>query len=502
MTRHDAPAARHWLTLLAGGALAASAAAQDGNVGTRISPSLAVEATYTDNRDLSATDRKSELITRVSPGVHVDSRGGRVRGSLDYSLDAIAHASRSSDNRLGQTLSAVGVADLIDNHLSVDARASIQQQSISAFGARAPSTVLTSDNQTQVATMAVSPTLRGLIAGVVELSASVNVSATRAASTNIGDGQTYGASLGLSTSRGNVGLGLSMGRTTSDYFGTTKLTTENAVGSLNYTGVPDTRLTLRAGWNGSDVQRSLGESGRTWGWGAGWQPSPRTSVSWDSDHQYYGGSHTLSVTYRMPRTVLAFTDSQSVSQSNQDPSLAGLRTQFANFYNQCIASGNSASNCDLLARYFVLGPNFTTGALGFLSSGQSLQRNKILTAAYAGQRTTYSLTAAFNDSRRLEGVVYTVGDLAVADAVRLRTVGLSVLHNLTPSDSLALSASQSRTLASDALGASEQRTLSLSWSASLTRRSSGSLTLRHVTFDSDTSGYHETGLVGSWSLRF
>src|SRR5512143_3796182 len=42
-----------------------------------IVPTFSITETFTDNRDLTSTNRQSDLITQVSPGLRMTSTGGR-----------------------------------------------------------------------------------------------------------------------------------------------------------------------------------------------------------------------------------------------------------------------------------------------------------------------------------------------------------------------------------------------------------------------------------------
>jgi uncharacterized protein (PEP-CTERM system associated) len=102
--------------------------------GTTIVPTFSISESITDNSRLSSTDKQAEAITTISPGVRISSQGGRVQGSLDYSLNGLLYARESSRNAVQHALSAGFIAFVVDRNVTVDTRASISQQSVSAFG--------------------------------------------------------------------------------------------------------------------------------------------------------------------------------------------------------------------------------------------------------------------------------------------------------------------------------------------------------------------------------
>src|SRR5678815_3815882 len=79
---------------------AQSTAAAEGTPGRTFSivPTFSVTETFTDNRHLTTNNRQSDLITQISPGLHMTSTGGRVRGFFDYSLTGLLYARDSSSN--------------------------------------------------------------------------------------------------------------------------------------------------------------------------------------------------------------------------------------------------------------------------------------------------------------------------------------------------------------------------------------------------------------------
>ena len=100
----------------------------------KLSARLSVSEVYTSNVNLTSNSR-SDLITQVSPGIRITSKGGRVQGSLDYSLTEQLYARNSSGRRSQNALNATGNAELLENWAFVDFGGVVGQQSVSAFGA-------------------------------------------------------------------------------------------------------------------------------------------------------------------------------------------------------------------------------------------------------------------------------------------------------------------------------------------------------------------------------
>jgi uncharacterized protein (PEP-CTERM system associated) len=126
-----------------------------------IVPRVSVTETFTNNVRLSSANPKSEAITEVSPGIRISSDGGRIRGSIDYSLTEVFYANNSSGRRSLNNLSANGTVEAIDNWAFLDFSGNVGQQSISAFGTPSSGALLTGGNSTETSVYRISPYLRG-----------------------------------------------------------------------------------------------------------------------------------------------------------------------------------------------------------------------------------------------------------------------------------------------------------------------------------------------------
>src|SRR5215213_3308869 len=100
----------------------------------RITPSISVVDTLTDNVELTPSDRKkSDLITQVVPAIRIDGTGGRLKVNLNYVMQNLLYAHDSTHNTAQHYLSSQATLEAVENWLFVDATANISQQAISAF---------------------------------------------------------------------------------------------------------------------------------------------------------------------------------------------------------------------------------------------------------------------------------------------------------------------------------------------------------------------------------
>ena len=88
-----------------------------------ITPQIGDQESYTDNLFLTPTNRRSDLITTLSPSLSITGASARLQGSLNYSPTAYLYALTPSLNAVGNNLYANGTATLVPNHLFIDAHA-------------------------------------------------------------------------------------------------------------------------------------------------------------------------------------------------------------------------------------------------------------------------------------------------------------------------------------------------------------------------------------------
>jgi uncharacterized protein (PEP-CTERM system associated) len=487
--------------LLACAAAVLPAQAQQGRRLLTIVPSVAVDSTATDNRELSAQNPQSDVVTRISPSLRVDLRGGRTQGSFDYSLTEVFYARRAELNETRNRLAARGRTELIDNQLFVDARADISRQTISAFGTQeTANNVVANNNATDVGSAAVSSSLKGRIVGGVSYDAFVSRSIARAKGTSAGDLTSGSASARLSGGTPLLGWSVEGGRDEIDYRLSRRTTTDRAVVGLNSAPDYEVRLGARIGREGSDVTSTEREWRNRYGLSAAWYPTDRTTISLDADKRYFGKSHTFLFQHRMARSVWRFSDTRDVTTSSQPRA----RTLYDLYDEQLRASVPDPVQRDLLVRALLNGADpRTTVPGGFLESAVTLQRRRDLGVVVSGLRTTLSLQAFSTESSRLDttGAAPGADDLSRAGQVRQRGLTAAVSHRLTPESSLSLSGSLMRTPGVEAIAGTDMKSVNLAWSYRLGHRGAVSLGGRHVESEG-AAPYNESSLVTTLSVQF
>ena len=128
-------------------------------------PSLLINERLTDNSRLEKNSKEWDLVSQVTPAIHVDSRGGRVKGFFDYALTGIAYARNTESNEFQNSLNSFVNLEAVENWAFVDFRANISQQVISAYGTQTADPSLINRNRTEVRTFGISPYVKGRLAG-------------------------------------------------------------------------------------------------------------------------------------------------------------------------------------------------------------------------------------------------------------------------------------------------------------------------------------------------
>lgn len=487
---------------LAGALVIASTAAA--SQGLRVQPTLSVTEILTDNRDASASDRQADLISQISPGVTLSSRGGPLQGSLAYSANGLFYARDSSLNAIHHALNGSARYVPWDDRAGITATASAGRQAVSAFGTQSTSAGLNTGNQSQVFSYSLAPYLRGQLLGNVGYRVQLAYTASRSDSDGPGDTTSLSGTAGLSGRLGRLGWGLDASRVITEQ--TNGLRTHNGrvVGSLNLSPDVEWQFSVRAGIEQDDLRSGQSQRSTTWGAGLSWLPGPRTSLRADIDRRFFGNSHSLSFSHRMARSIWSASDSRSLQDAGTAP--RAEVSAYDLFFAQFASVEPDPVQRDLLVRSFLaangLDPGSTVIVGGFITSAPSVQRRQQASMAYQGLRTTVTVSA-FRSETRSVGLITTPGD-DLADGRRVRQQGysLSVAHRLTPHASLVIAASQQRTLDAGDRAGNDLQTITATWTARLGRQTSTSLGLRHTRSDSETNPYHESALIGSIRMQF
>jgi uncharacterized protein (PEP-CTERM system associated) len=468
-----------------------------------VTPTLDSSLSLVQTSGRSNGDNYVDLVTQIRPGLQVSSRSGRLRGSLLYFLDINRHTHGDSNRTLQNSLNATGSAELVQNWVYLDGRATISQQAFSPLGQQtAAGSQSSSNNQTEVGTVSLSPYLRGVVPDVAEYEARWTGTVTNVRRSITGDYTNNGISLRLNSTRSRALLGWGVeGSKTRTAFRAGRTTDEDRISlSAIVRPEPDLSLTLRAGKEAANVANIDRTSYNNWGAGLRWTPSNRSSAVVDVDKRYFGQSYRVLLEHRLPLSTFRLSATRDVS--NNQTNTGGAVTLYDLLFAQYASTFPDVAVRDAFVRALLrannVDPNTVAGG-GFVAAGVSLQQRLELGWVYTTKRQTLSLQA-FSGSTKAIGVV-TSGS-ANGDDVRQSGLTATLSHRLTPTATAALAATLLHTSGNQGLGSTDLKSLNLTWNDNVSRYATATLGARYSLFDSPTDPYREAALTASLALRF
>ncbi len=494
-----------WPLWVAGAAVVAMAwpvAAQTRNT----SVSLGVDSRVSLNANSSLGGRdKPWWTTEVTPSIRLESRSGRVVGSLDYGL-TLATQSRGEDraqavNRLGASFNA----EAVPQHFFIEGQAAISQQSNSAHGAQyAPGSstgFFDGRNLTEVGTASLSPVLRGVVGGAVNVEARLMANATNTRDSLVGDQLQTGGRLSASSAIPGtlITWHLSASSLETDYRVGRSTRNDTALLSLGWLVDADLTLSARGGTEKQNVQDLEGRRTNTWGVGASWRPSPRTRVQLDVDDRYFGRGYSGVIEYRMPRSSFSLRSSRDSSNgfgNNVEP-----RTAFELFMSRAAAEipNPVEREAAVRAQLAALGIDPNSIAIpGFVVGAVSVTENHQLNWSWSGQRLSASVQLY---RTRTEAIDRALTDVA-REPVQQSGYMSNVSYRLTPNVSLGAGGSRLMTRATSTQGATDLKSLSLTLTQRLGLRTTLAASSRYSVFNSLTEPYREAAVTVSLGHRF
>jgi uncharacterized protein (PEP-CTERM system associated) len=470
--------------------------------GLTILPHFAIGQSWSDNVGLRASARDAALITRLSPGLSLSSNAGRIKGGLNYSLNEILYTGTNQSNQLQHALSASGSAELLENTFFVDANASISQQAVSAFGPQTIDPLQNNPNNSQLSSLAISPSLRGRLSGLVSYELRANAGTSEVKGSTLGSSSSSGGSLGISgLNTGLLGWNASVSTQQNQArAGVDNRSSQMRLG-LSYRPDPELQLGLNAGQERSNYL-GAGQTRSSNGASANWTPTPRTALAAVWQGHAYGNSHNLSLQHRMARSSWRFLDSQGVALGST--AATGLQTNYDLFYLQFASIEPDPAARDILVRSYLqglgLGPN-AIATSGFLAAGPIHQHSRQVSFSVEGLRATVTAMLSQSRSSQVGNSIPAVGDFSKSSSVLQRGMSLNLAYRLTPISSLNISISQQRSRGDLASQSTTSRSYSSNLSIRVGQRTSVSVGVRHSSSEG-AAPYRENAILANLVQQF
>lgn len=470
-----------------------------------LQPSASITQTFSDNFSLTGIDPTADSITRLTAGVSLRGQTGLVRGFLDYSLSSLVYARHTEQNGLQNSLNMVLGADVVPGRARVDVTGNIAQGAISAFGVQPTAGGATQSNSTETRNFRITPSVRGPLGPDYVYSGQLAYAISDAKSTALGSSNTASAALHLEpTTHARLGWALDGSVVRSDYKAGRSTADDRLYATANMR-VPSMDLQLQAngGVESSDIDTGTRRSYGNWGLGANWAPSPRTRLSADYSHRFYGASHNLSFEHRTALTVWHLTSSHSLSTDEGLLAGSGRGTAFDLFYKLFESQlPDPAQRADFVTQFLATPQGAqAAAAAGFLRSSVTLQDRQELSVAWRGLRSTAVLALTRSTTQRV-GAQPVLGDLNATAEVRLRGFSLNLSHRLTPLSSLSATISHSHSSGVGIPLGSSQRLFNVQYTTRPGLRSELSVGMRRSLYEQAPASFDENAIFATYGIRF
>jgi len=436
-------------------------------LGITVVPRVSLTQTFTDNVNLATSGKQAEQITEVSPGIHIASDAGRLKGNFDYALRAIAFAQSGRSDSFQNALNTVGRYEAVDGLMYLDFSGAISQQAVTAFGTQSSTNGYSNANKVEVSNYRFSPYLQGHLGNsanyVVRISRLVTQSDSAAAP---GTATLQGTvNIDGSSPLKNLGWLIDVSRTGVDYSAGRYTESDLSDVGLSYALTPQLSVFAKAGREGNNYSSVDKQFYSTSDVGATWAPSTRTRITASQGNRSFGDAHAVTIEHRTALMVLRFSDTRDVMAVPVPVPVQGASV-----------------------------------ISGFVVSALNLQRRQDLSLTLRGVRDTVTFVGTQSENMRVDTLSTALDDLAKSS---VHQVGASVgyLHRLTPLFSFGLTAALQQTSGAPGLPESWLRDVSINLSGKVARNSSVAVGLRHSSYTGATP-YEESAVTFNLTVEF
>ncbi|MEW5781457.1 MAG: TIGR03016 family PEP-CTERM system-associated outer membrane protein [Pseudomonadota bacterium] len=478
-----------------------------------ITPSISGSVTLTDNVRPGQADKKSDLITSITPAIRIDGKGGRVSGNLNFSWQNNFYASENRYNNDQMSLSASGKAELVEQWLFLDALASVAQHATSVFGTQTANNELINGNRGQTTSWQWSPYVQGYFgASNVNYELRYRNVRTTADSGLYATGSDVDTQIWSGRLSGNTPLALLgwslLAEDQRTSFNVRDSKSSRVIGTLEYRFDPQLKFNVSAGRESDNYSNLQWQHRTVTGYGLDWAPTERTLLKLAKEKRSFGNGHTIDFSHRTALTAWKFIDTRSVVIPAQQFTTAPVSTAYDLLFLQL-----ASSIPDPVARAQVVSAMLQSAGIpansliygNVVTAQPYIQRRQQASVSLTGANNTVTFTAQRSSNTRLGTGVSALDDFALTQNIRQSGFSGSWAHKLSPISNLTLNALTSHSRG-DATGQdSRLRSISLLYTTKLGVRTTASIGLRQNNYDNagvGTQDYTEHAITGTLSASF
>ncbi|MBV6321850.1 TIGR03016 family PEP-CTERM system-associated outer membrane protein [Duganella violaceipulchra] len=475
-----------------------------------VTPTVRLRESYSNNMNLAPSDQaRGEFTTELSPGIAISTSGPRLSLALDYSLQRIAYTRRADRNT--QQLDASGHAEVLPEWLYLDARSSISQQNISAFGPQLVDPAQVTGNNSTVRATSLSPYLKHYFHGLA--TAQLRYDYQRVSSGRLMNVHSDDTSLQLTGDNGGQGWNWALRANRKNIDDVTLPTVTMSDVALTLSYPLNSRLSLSAtgGYEKNDYHSNSAQpQGRHWSLGGNWTPSARTKVAASVGRRYFGNTYSLDAGYRLRSMYWTLNYNEDITTTHGE-FLSIPPTGLGDFLDQLWATRIPDPQARLqtiklfLLVSQLLGPN---GSVNFFSHRYYLQKDLKLATVYSGPRSALAFTLGSSrrtaqTSNAIDSPLLGPDQLALEDRTRQNTAQAGWNYRMSPRSNLTVGASLSRAESLSTGRTDRNSALTVSLTHQLQSKVSVSVDLRHVRHSSNAGGnYRENGIGAALMVAF
>jgi uncharacterized protein (PEP-CTERM system associated) len=492
--------------------MSASAQAAD----WRVSPTVDVSSTYTDNVRLAPRGaEKGDLVGSVTPGVSVSRDGPGLRVNARYGLQYVTRASDSEGSTLSHQLSATANAELVKNLFFVDSSASISQQNISALGPQAVDNISVTDNRATVRAYSISPYVRQRFGNTATSEARYTYTAVSSSSGALSRSQTDALSLNLNSGPAfrSLGWGLQYGHQKYHFSDANSTDSTSVSASLRYMVTPQFSLNTSVGYDKYNYDSiSDASQGRYYSVGFSWRPTERTSISASTGRRFYGKTYSLQSSVRSRSSLWSASYIEDITTAQAQTALQGF-TRTADFLNLLFSSSipDPVARQQFVDRFILVTglPPVFSRSTNYFSNQFFLQKSLQGTVAITGAKNTVVFTV-FNTSRVAQTALSSRDSFFGTTILNLdantRQTGVNGMWNWRVNDLMnaTASAGYTRTRQDSSNAEQRQKIVTVALSTRILPKVDGGVQLRRQMQNSDiaASDYVEHAVTAYLSMRF
>ena len=478
----------------------------------RIVPSISTDLTYTDNVRLVNSNKQSDLVTRLAPGILVEGRGGHVTGSFDFRWQQYAYLNDSQRNNQQKSLKANGKVELIDQWLYVDGAGSISQQPVSAFGTQVANNDLLNSNRTEASSYQWSPYIQGRLWNAADYTLRFTGSRTKSdqGELSVGSGNTsraWSGRLAGDTSLASLGWSVDFQRQQQNRSTARDTESKRVTGSLQYMVDPQVRLRGTLGRESDDYGSTQSQSRTVRGLGVEWAPTERTNISLNKEKRSFGDSYNASFKHRTALTAWMFSQSRNINTPS-DQNFTTLSSAFDLLNLQLTSSIpdpiTRAQQVNLLLQQAGIPPD--AQAFGsIVTSRIYIARRREASFILTGSTNIVTLSADRSDNQSLGTGGSIADDFTLSPNIQQSGFTTSWAHKLSPDTAVTLNGRRSRNTGSASNLDTRVNSLSLLLTTKLGPKTSATVGLRRTHSDSESAtanSYDEQALTGSLFVTF